>query len=169
MDIYKDEGISKAIRESVISFGKKNDFNGLDYFAEQFEFKGTNRSAQFYNHIHHKNLQKDLKIGMLLSIMDQMDEEETYRICSALCNKYGFYAARGEQSNPAKCVNIESSITIGAFDIGNDYGVLSDEMAQDLKDGKIDEAEAKRIKKILTSLRKKARSVEDIIDEHILG
>ena len=35
MEFYKDERIAEAIKTAIQDFGKKNNLNGMDYFAEK--------------------------------------------------------------------------------------------------------------------------------------
>lgn len=168
-DIYKNDAICEAIKKAITDFGKENTLNGMEFFADQLGFKGDNKAAQLHNRLSPSNNEKFLKLDEMRFMMKQMSKPQQKHIIDALANEFGFYVAKGAEGKALGNVNIEASITIEAFNIGGDFGVLSEEIAQALQDGKIDQAEAKRLKKVLKSMRENARTIEDIIDEHILG
>lgn len=163
MEFYKDERIAEAIKTAIRNFGKKNNLNGTDYFAEQFGFKGENRSVQLHNHINHNNLQKDIKLGMLFFIMGQMDHEDQKIILDALANKYGFFVKEKEEAQKPIGKTIETIVTVGVLEIGGTKGVIDDDVLQSIKDGKIDQKEAKRILRSLSEMEGKTRGLRDAL------
>lgn len=163
MEFYKDERIAEAIKTAIRNFGKKNNLNGTDYFAEQFGFKGENRSVQLHNHINHNNLQKDIKLGMFFFIMGQMDQEDQKIILDALANKYGFFVKEKEEGEKQVIATLETIVTIGTLELGGTLGVINDDLVQAIKDGQIDEIEAKRLLRSLREMNGKTRGVEDAL------
>lgn len=162
-NIYKDELVSEAIKTAINSFGKKNNLNGMDYFAEQLGFNGKNRSIQLHNHIYYNNLEKDLKLTMIFSIMGQMDQEDQKIILDALANKYGFFVKEKEEAQKPIGKTIETIVTVGVLEIGGTKGVIDDDVLQSIKDGKIDQKEAKRILRSLSEMEGKTRGLRDAL------
>ena len=168
-DLYKDASILDAIKEAVASFGKKNNLNGMDYFADGLGYNGNNRAIQLHNRLSPTNQEKYLKLEELFFVMSQMDKDEQKIILDAFANKFGFFVAKGAEGKPISAINIETIISMGVLDVGGTYGALSEEALENLKDGDIDDKEALRLKKTLKELREKARSIEDMLDKHVLG
>ena len=167
MEFYKDERIATAIKTAIQGFGKKNNLNGMDYFAEKLGFKGANRSVQLHNHISHKNIEKDLKLGVLLSILEEMDAEEHATVLCAFCEKYGFTLKTEEPVKMAGGSNIETTVTIGILNLGSSVGCMDEDVIQAIKDGKIDKSEAKRILKSIAEVEKTTRGLRDALIDHI--
>jgi hypothetical protein len=167
MDFYKDERIAEAIKTAIRNFGKKNNLNGMDYFAEQLGFKGANRSVQLHNHISHKNIEKDLKLGVLLAILQEMDDQEHETILSAFCDKYGFFVKPKSQAEKPNCPTIEMLVTVGVLNLGSTLGSMDEDVLQAIKDGKIDKSEAKRILKSIAEVEKTTRGLQDALIDHI--
>lgn len=167
MNIYKDELVSEAIKTAINSFGKKNNLNGMDYFAEQFGFNGKNRSIQLHNHIYYNNLEKDLKLTMIFSIMGQMDQEEQKIILEALANKYGFFVKEKEESQKLVGKTIETVVTVSVLEIGSTVGSMDEDIIQAINDGELDKNEAKRILKSISDVEKKTRGLRDAIIEFL--
>lgn len=163
MDFYKDEDIAKAITASVRNFGKKNNLHGADYFGEQFGLKGENRAIQFHNHINHKNLQKDIKLGMFFFIMSQMDQEDQKTILDALANKYGFFIKEKEKAQKQEGKTIETVLAISVLGIGSTVGSMDEDVLQAIKDGELDKSEAKRILKSISDVEGQTRGLRDAL------
>lgn len=168
-NIYKDGILCDTIKEAIGSFGKKNGTNGMEYFAEQLGYHGVNKSIQLHNRLSPANNEKFMKLDELFFIMKQMDKDEQKSIVDEIANKYGFYIALAAEGKAIKTINLEASVSLAMFEVGGTFGALADEMAMDLQDGVISEAEAKRLKKTLKELREKARSIEDVLDKYVLG
>ena len=73
---YKDESICEAIKEAIVSFGKKNSINGMEYFASELGYNGPNKSIQLHNRLHVGNTEKFLKKAELEAILKQMEKPE---------------------------------------------------------------------------------------------
>lgn len=163
MIFYKDERIAEAIKTAIRNFSKKNNLNGMDYFAEQFGFGGKTPSVQLHNHIYHENIQKDLKLTMLFSIMNPMDQEDQKVILDALANKYGFFVKEKEKAQKQEGKTIETIVTISVLDIGSTVGSMDEDILQAIKDGELDKNEAKRILRSISDVEGKTRGLRDAI------
>ena len=164
---YKDDLILEAIKSAISAFGKKNNLNGMDYFAEQLGYNGQNRSIQLHNRLSPANQEKFLKLEELFFIMAQMDKEEHKTIVDAIANKFGFYAKEKEHAQKMLNATIETIVTIGTLEIGDTLGSVHGDVAQAIKDGIIDEAEAKRLLRSIRELHEKMRGVEDALRDKI--
>lgn len=163
-DIYKDQLVLEAIKTAISSFAKKNGItNGMDYFADQLGFHGNNRSIQLHNRLSPTNIEKYLKLEELFFILTHMDQEDQKIILDALTNKYGFYVKEKEESESKVIATLETIVTIGTLELGGTLGVINDDVVQAIKDGKIDELEAKRLLRSLREMNGKTRGVEDAL------
>ncbi len=163
MNIYKDQLVSEAIKTSIGAFGKKNNLNAMDYFAEQLGFNGKNRSIQLHNHIYYNNLEKDLKLTMIFFIMGQMDQEDQKVILDALANKYGFFVKEKEEAQKPIGKTIETVVTVSVLEIGSTVGSMDKDVLQAIKDGQLDKDEAKRILRSISDVEGKTRGLRDAL------
>lgn len=163
MEFYKDERIAEAIKTAIQDFGKKNNLNGMDYFAEKLCFKGANRSVQLHNHISHKNIEKDLKLTVLYTILEEMDQEGHEIVLKAFAEKYGFCINPSTQTQKQNLHSIETAVTLSMLNMGGTLGSMDEEVIQAIEDGKIDKSEAKRILKKISDIEKTTRGLRDAL------
>ena len=167
MEFYKDERIAEAIKTAIQDFGKKNNLNGMDYFAEKLGFKGANRSVQLHNHISHKNIEKDLKLTVLYTILEEMDQEGHEIVLKAFAEKYGFLVKPRDPTQKPSGHTIETTVTLSILNLGSTLGGMDEEVMQAIDDGNIDKSEAKRILKSISEIEKTVRGLRDALIEHI--
>lgn len=160
---YKDESICEAIKEAIVSFGKKNSINGMEYFASELGYNGQNKSIQLHNRLHLGNTEKFLKKAELEAILKQMEKPEQKIILSAMCEKFGFNVCESAKADTFISTSVELSVQMGALEVQGLLGLFADEILSDLKDGKINYDEAKRLKRICINLREKTRGIEDAL------
>lgn len=166
-DIYKDQLVLEAIKMAITNFGKKNTLHGMDYFSEQLGYHGNNRSIQLHNRLSSTNQEKYLKLEELFFIMDRMENEEQKTILDTISNKYGFYTKEKEESEKPVVATLEAIITIGALELGGVLGTINDDVIQAIKDGQIDDAEAKRILRGMREMHSKMRGIEDALRDRL--
>ncbi len=162
---YKDESICEAIKEAIVSFGKKNAINGMEYFASELGYHGPNKSIQLHNRLHVGNTEKFLKKAELEAILKQMEKPEQKIILRAICEKFGFNVCESAKPDTFVSASVELSVQMGALEVQGLLGLFADEILSDLKDGKINYDEAKRLKKICIHLREKTRGIEDALKD----
>ena len=164
-NFYKDELICDAIKESIVEFGKRNELNGMEYFAELFGYNGNNKSIQLHNRLSPSNNEKFLKVEELFFIMKQMDDSEQKRILDAISSKFGFFVKEAARGDVSICASVEMSVQMGAFEVQGLLGLFADEILADLNDGRITKDEAKRMDRICTNMREKLRGIQDALQE----
>ena len=167
MEFYKDANIALAIKSAIRDFGEKNDLDGMDYFAEKLGFKGANRSVQLHNHISHKNIEKDLKLTVLYTILEEMDQEGHEIVLKAFAEKYGFCINPSSQAQKQNPHSIETAVPLSLLNLGSTQGSMEEEVMQAIDDGNIDKSEAKRILKSISEIEKTVRGLRDALIEHI--
>lgn len=162
---YKDESICEAIKEAIVSFGKKNSINGMEFLADMLGIHGQNKSIQLHNKLSLCNTEKFLKLEELFFILKQMEKPEQKIILSAICEKFGFNVCESAKADTFVSTSVELSVQMGALEVQGLLGLFADEILSDLKDGKINYDEAKRLKKICIHLREKTRGIEDALKD----
>lgn len=167
MIFYKDEQSSTALKTAINAFGKRNKINAMDYFAEKLGFKGVNRAVQLHNHITHKNVDKSLKITQHDAILEEMNQKERKIALDGRNGKFGFFAQEMEKPKRQEGKTIEAVVTVFTLEIGSKVGEMYEYVLQAIKDGELDESEARRILRGIPDIEAQTRGLRDALIEHI--
>lgn len=166
-NFYKDEQTSTALKTAIHAFGKRNEVNAMDYFAEKLGFNGVNKSVQLHNHITHKNVDKCLKQTQVDAILEEMEQEERKIYLDGYVGKYGFFVKEKEKAQKQEGKTIETIVTISVLDIGSTVGSMDEDILQAIKDGELDKNEAKRILRSISDVEGKTRGLRDALIDFI--